>query len=356
MLSCTFMVALVVLNSSSTTPDKSNEGKIYRKGLRNDHQRAFLGNVGSTSRKRQSLHRERQERWSLKANDAAPLLFPQLYRCKSKSITAGDYSNLSRSQSHEDTWLWDEFFGKLPDDDKYSGTFIEMGALDGLLFSNTYLFEKKYDWRGLLIEGHPANSRELRDNTGENSKRANVLAVTASICGAGPYDNLGKLNFTSSGGATGAAVELASLDFLNERHGGLNTASLNTFTVDCIPLQSILDAAGIKDVDFFSLDVEGAELAVLQTIDWMETNVRVILVEQDGTNPTKDKAVRQMMEEQGYLLNPFGESSKACTPDGGCTRNDVFVNPMYSELKQSRRSANNARRNYQYGTGMECMD
>jgi hypothetical protein len=35
---------------------------------------------------------------------------------------------------------------------KKNGYFIEIGSADGLYNSNTYLLEKKYNWRGLLIE------------------------------------------------------------------------------------------------------------------------------------------------------------------------------------------------------------
>lgn len=37
------------------------------------------------------------------------------------------------------------------------------------------------------------------------------------------------------------------------------------FSAQCFPIFSLLSALGIKVVDYFSLDIEGAELAVLQT-------------------------------------------------------------------------------------------
>ena len=38
--------------------------------------------------------------------------------------------------------------------------------------------------------------------------------------------------------------------------------------VDCLPLFTLLAAMDFPTVDFFSLDVEGAELGILQTIPW----------------------------------------------------------------------------------------
>ena len=38
---------------------------------------------------------------------------------------------------------------------KENGFFVEIGANDGISLSNTYLLEKKYNWKGLCIEPLP---------------------------------------------------------------------------------------------------------------------------------------------------------------------------------------------------------
>ena len=47
--------------------------------------------------------------------------------------------------------------------------------------------------------------------------------------------------------------------------------------VTCIPLYTILLAIGNPTVDFFSLDVEGAELERLKTIPWREVRIKASL-------------------------------------------------------------------------------
>ena len=42
-------------------------------------------------------------------------------------------------------------------------------------------------------------------------------------------------------------------------------------------------------IDFFSLDVEGAELAVLRTLNYTAMQIGVMCVEADGRDPTKDQ-------------------------------------------------------------------
>ena len=46
-------------------------------------------------------------------------------------------------------------------------------------------------------------------------------------------------------------------------------------TVLCFPLFGILSALGNPPVDYFSLDVEGAELAILNTIPWGNVDIKV---------------------------------------------------------------------------------
>lgn len=58
------------------------------------------------------------------------------------------------------------------------GTFVELGAFDGLDSSNSLLYERCFGWRGLLIEANPRNYAKLR-RSGRTSRM-----VHSAICGA----------------------------------------------------------------------------------------------------------------------------------------------------------------------------
>ena len=65
----------------------------------------------------------------------------------------------SRSQFREDLILLPTLLaitGGAP------GTYVEIGALDGLDASNTLMLERCFNWKGLLIEGNPANFGRLK--------------------------------------------------------------------------------------------------------------------------------------------------------------------------------------------------
>ena len=53
------------------------------------------------------------------------------------------------------------------------------------------------------------------------------------------------------------------------------TRNAELIRVLCLPLISILNAIGNPSIDYFSLDIEGAELAVLKTIPWEKVDIKV---------------------------------------------------------------------------------
>lgn len=71
--------------------------------------------------------------------------------------------------------------------------------------------------------------------------------------------------------------------------------------VPCLPLlQRIIDSTALLDIDLFSLDVEGSEQIVFETVDLSRTNVRIFIVELDGFNPDKYTWVMNHLLSHGF--------------------------------------------------------
>jgi len=137
--------------------------------------------------------------------------------------------------------------------------------------------------------------------------------------------------------------------FLHDLHGGDHEGAYN---VSCLPMQDLIEATGLLDLDLFSLDVEGAELFVLQTIDFHITNIRAILIELDGLNAKKDDAVRALLTEVGFenAIHTIGNVRSRCRRRN-CPSNEVWINPRWLERKKARRIK---KVYYQYGTSVQC--
>ena len=174
-------------------------------------------------------------------------------------------------------------------------TYVEIGALDGRVASNTLLFEQTLKFGGLLIEGQPENAARLQAFRGDfswtSSKRRSVNhIVREAVCaGSGFVTYVGK-------GTTAGASKYMSEQY---KQSWMNRLGGENYTVPCRPIGEMIRRAGFSHIDFFSLDVEGAELSVLQTMDW-NVSVGLWLVEQDGSNEAKDGAVRKLLEKHGY--------------------------------------------------------
>ena len=78
-----------------------------------------------------------------------------------------------------------------------------------------------------------------------------------------------------------------------------------TIQMQCLPLTSIIKALGNPTIDYLSLDIEGAELQVLEGISFEEIDIKVLSIEVDhlgrifdGTNTN----LRYLMKRNGYEL------------------------------------------------------
>jgi len=50
----------------------------------------------------------------------------------------------------------------------------------------------------------------------------------------------------------------------------------------CVPFNDVLDVIGVHHIDYLSLDIEGPELLVLETIDWSRIRIDIMTVEIHG--------------------------------------------------------------------------
>lgn len=171
------------------------------------------------------------------------------------------------------------------------GVFVELGALDGLTFSNTYALETCHGWRGVLIEADPANFEKLR-----MSGRA-ATAIHAAVCdgatGTFPISH----GYGAAGGATSG--NLAGMSLRHRQQFRMRDSARVTLT-PCKPLNVLMKAAVYDEATFLSLDVEGAELHVLQNAN--VSAFRVILIEMDGEDRQKEDAVEALLWNAGFWL------------------------------------------------------
>jgi len=178
---------------------------------------------------------------------------------------------------------------------KDSGYFVELGANDGVQQSNTLTLEKYHGWRGILIEPHPGNFKKLTENRSQRNTFVNCACVDDSF----PKETIDLMYSDLMTIQTEGVQEIRDpISHAFEGQEFLRNEVVNAFTAPARTLTGILESGNApKRMEFLSLDVEGAELGVLQGLDFKKYKFDVICVE------TRDQiGVRSILETNGYAL------------------------------------------------------
>ena len=209
----------------------------------------------------------------------------------------------TKSQLHEDLRLLHAILlaGKRGPPDRQN-TFVELGALNGVYLSNTYMLQKCFGWRGVLIEANPTSFAALSGNSGrcdtaKFTKPSTAKCVHAAVCpgnGRAPDGTKTVVNFAAGGSIPEVTADVDSMSkgFRDKWFAG--QAKLQTVEVPCRSLESILASAGLPNgASFLSLDVEGAEEKVIRTVN--ASKFDLVMVESDGHDLAKDRRVDEYL-------------------------------------------------------------
>ena len=207
------------------------------------------------------------------------------------------------SQNAEDLRLLPTLMSVMNIQPHKTPTFVELGALDGVTISNSLRLEHCFRWHGLLIEANPNNFGQLLNHSGRRvSLRHSAVCATR-----------GHVNFSVQAGPT--AGEIGVMTRQHTETWKINTD--RTVRVPCQSLASLMVEAALTQridgverptADFLSLDVEGAEAKVLETIDPAAFRVMMIESKYQSTEvaPTSstDARVHELATRAGMRLAP----------------------------------------------------
>ncbi|CAD7933062.1 unnamed protein product [Amoebophrya sp. A120] len=304
--------------------------------------RSAPGTTSSTSEKRIRVKNRPDEQTELHAD---PFLLshwfqkaeqisedPKVYKLHVKRFEDLPLARLPRqwhaAQTQQDYFFDEEIFKR-----KKNGFYIECGASDGFLHSNTLFFERIRNWQGLLVEASKIEFEQIV-NAGLRKPENNVYFNGCLT----DFEKSGKLltyvdrsEWTSGLGVVSdrTAAEAAE-------HNSQYNSRDRVVSVPCVSLTDLF-AKGIEKqfperlnriqygqeavvkIDLFSLDVEGNELEVLKGIDFTRYKIDYFLIEyapppyyersdgsSSGSNPTDLKLKRKadlenFFHEQVYL-------------------------------------------------------
>ena len=158
-----------------------------------------------------------------------------------------------------------------------TGTFVDIGANDGVTFSNSLFFEK-LNWTGVCIEPHPIAFQEL--TTARSCELLNAcISETDSIVDFMLVE--GSSHMLSGISSFMDSTHLERIDREIEINGG----DKRLIKIDAICPETLTKNYNLKQIDYLSIDTEGCEREILRKFDFSKINVKVIGVENGSRSP-----------------------------------------------------------------------
>jgi FkbM family methyltransferase len=196
------------------------------------------------------------------------------------------------------------------DEDKYiiqyllnnkitDGTYLEIGACDGVLYSNTKTLEDYFGFKGILIEPQPGFYSNLEKNRNKSNNELYNYAVSNNEC-----EEITFIGNNAEGG------------IFNNINTDLTRYNWNSYKVKNIRMSEILKQSKFEYIDFMIIDVEGSELTLLKSIDF-KFPIFCIIIEAHSGEQEKNKEFGDYLKENGFT---FKERQRG---------NEVWLNHNY---------------------------
>jgi FkbM family methyltransferase len=185
-----------------------------------------------------------------------------------------------------------------------NGFFIEAGANDGISQSNTLMYEQKFNWTGLLIEPSFIKYEECKKNRPKCIVE-NYALVNESYKEKTIY---GDFAFHQKNESLCGQITRKEDYFDDDLKWNLDEKNKNSkiIEVPCATLNSILEKHNIQHIDFFSLDVEGYEIEVLNGFDVIKYRPKYILIE-TGNQYRYDNICSHMISKNYKILENLSD-------------------------------------------------
>jgi FkbM family methyltransferase len=175
-----------------------------------------------------------------------------------------------------------------------NGFFVDVGAHDGKSINNTLYFETNSNWKGINVE--PIT--DVYDRLVVN--RPNCINLNCAV-----DENEGEAEFIYNKGYTEMISGLKNhydcrhhTRLVNENNQFGSTSNIISILTNT--LSNIFKKHNVTHVNYLSIDVEGAEFAVIKSIDFNSVFIDVIGFENNYTDISVP--IVEYLSSKGYIL------------------------------------------------------
>lgn len=190
----------------------------------------------------------------------------------------------SKGQRQQDLWALFNFM-VLHENDGKSGFFVEFGATDGVLRSNSYLLEKEFKWQGILCEPARAYHSLLKLNRNSTIDQRCVFSKSGEVIEFHEVESLelsGIKNFKHIGGWENERKRFKSYE--------VETVSLNDLLVQ--------HDAPFR-INYVSIDTEGSEYEILRDFPFQNWHIEAFSIEHNYSE--NEVKIDNLLSMNGYI-------------------------------------------------------
>jgi hypothetical protein len=176
----------------------------------------------------------------------------------------------SFSSFYQDIWIIKNIF-------KFKNNlfFVDVGAYDGISNSNTLLFEKFYNWKGICIEPNPNTFFKLLKYRYNKYCKNYIISDSKKK----------KLRISNQG-------QLSRI-----------TNNTKSFAVKNMSLNKLISLNKIKKINFLDIDCEGFEDTVINSINFKSISIDCILIERPSVKINKTLTKNNFIYIKRFLFD-----------------------------------------------------
>jgi FkbM family methyltransferase len=189
-------------------------------------------------------------------------------------------------QLKQDLLVYNNFFK-----DKKDGFYVDIGAHDGITGSNTYLFDQ-IGWKGICIEPNEIRFNELQKNrtsTNHNCVISDIDKDYVEFCLIDGYAEM-------LSGITEKYTENHKKRIIRdcENHGcNRKKVSIRNYKFN--------DLVENEEIDFLSVDTEGGEIDIIESIDHNKYNIKIICFENNNKFDISKSTLKEWYDVVTYI-------------------------------------------------------
>lgn len=152
---------------------------------------------------------------------------------------------------------------------KQGGVLVDIGASDGVKYSNSRYLIAYLDWKALLVEPHPVSFSNLEEIYKDNEN----VTLKNLAC----FDSETTVDFYMYSEGDDSCVSTISESFKQKVIDAYGDKFSEPVKIKSVTLDTLL--SNYDHVDFLSVDCEGVDMKVLKSNDWSKNRPSLICVE-----------------------------------------------------------------------------